>query len=116
MCRETSELGLGSLKDCLCIIERLIVSKLISHLLTEYTCGLQSLADYLYLFPHLLSLNLNLLKYCTQITGEPVVQIVPNIWVTSNGKEGWLFFYVPKNTIFLGKVLLLCIVNAQHRL
>lgn len=45
MCRETSELGLGSLKDRLCIIEQLIVSKLVAHLLAEYTCRLQSLAE-----------------------------------------------------------------------
>lgn len=36
MCRETSELGFGILKDRLCIIEQLIVSKLVSHLLAEY--------------------------------------------------------------------------------
>lgn len=39
MCKETSELRLGILKDCLCIIEQLIVSKLVSHLLAEYICS-----------------------------------------------------------------------------
>lgn len=37
--------GLGILKDRLYIIEQLIVSKLVSHLLCEYTCGLQALAE-----------------------------------------------------------------------
>lgn len=36
--------GLGILKDRLYTIEQLIVSKLVSHLLGEYTCGLQALA------------------------------------------------------------------------
>lgn len=53
MWRETSELGLGSLKERLCIIEQLIVSKLVSHLLAEYTCGLQSLAESLHSTPPL---------------------------------------------------------------
>lgn len=48
MCRETSELMLGILKDCLRIIEQLIVSKLVSHLLAEYICSFQ---QSLYFFP-----------------------------------------------------------------
>lgn len=79
MCRETSELGLGSLKDRLCIIEQLIVSKLVAHLLAEYTCGLQSLAEPVFFS----SSSLPKLKYCTQIAGKPVAQIVPNICVSA---------------------------------
>lgn len=116
-CVETSELGLGSLKDRLCIIEWLIVSKLVSHLLAEYTRGLQSLADSLYLFPPPLSLS--------QLKSTEVLH--PNYWRTccsnssqylgtSNGKEGLLFFYVLRKTIFLGKVLSLCMVSAQRSL
>lgn len=101
MCRETSELGLGILKDRLCIIEQLIVSKLVSHLLAEYTRSLQSLAEAVFYL--LLSLpqhkstevlHSNYWRTCRSNSSQHLC--------ISNGKEGLLFFYVIKKTIFLG--------------
>lgn len=88
MCGETSELGLGTLKDCLCIIEQLIVSKLVSHLLAEYARGSQSLAESVFFSPPPLFLNSNLLKYCTQTTGEPAAQIAPNFSISAMESRG----------------------------
>lgn len=44
--------------------------------------------------------NLNLLKYFTQITGEPVAQTVTNIWVsTTEGRQFFLGNFPIKDTI-----------------
>lgn len=100
MCRETSELGLGSLKDRLCIIEQLIVSKLIAHLLAEYTCGLQSLAEPVFFssssLPKLKStevLHSNYWKTCCSNSSQHLC--------ISTGKDALLFFYVIKTDNFL---------------
>lgn len=109
MCRETSEPGLGILKDCLWIIEQLIVSKLVSHLLAEYICSFE---QSLYFFPFSPLPQLKSTKVLYSNYSRTCHSNSAQHLRICNGKEQLLLFYVAKKTIFFGKVLSVCIVNA----